>query len=214
MESRSLLKNLEAKRRTNIIIAIQKEMFHDHFFLDKMQKVELKPLNPRQMLEAYLKRFKTTAPFTEDALLALAQMSRGIFRRFLKYITLALDHWQTQPEPRQPINPTTVRTAVTREQLAEDMEIELRELFPKQADLRLQTIQILTHLQTTGPKLQSQLAKELEMKPYAVSRLLTRLEHHRHITRQRTGSDKMVSLTNKQPEPSTDPRHTPSLLPN
>jgi hypothetical protein len=42
------------------------------------------------MVEAYRKRFKALAPFTEDALFTLARMSREIFRRFLRYITLAL----------------------------------------------------------------------------------------------------------------------------
>ena len=46
--------------------------------------------SPEQMVEAYRKRFKALAPFTEDALFTLARMSRGIFRRFLRYITLAL----------------------------------------------------------------------------------------------------------------------------
>jgi len=42
------------------------------------------------MVEAYRKRFKTIEPFAEDALLTLARVSRGIFRRFLRYITLTL----------------------------------------------------------------------------------------------------------------------------
>jgi hypothetical protein len=45
--------------RPGPILAIQKEMFYDHFFFDKMEKVELEPLKPEQMVEAYRKRFKT-----------------------------------------------------------------------------------------------------------------------------------------------------------
>ena len=56
----------------NIVLAIQKEMFHDHFFFDKMEKVELEPLTPEQMVEASRKRFKAIKPFTEDALSTLA----------------------------------------------------------------------------------------------------------------------------------------------
>jgi len=55
-----------------------------------MEKVELEPLKPEQMLEAYRKRFKAIEPFAEDALLTLARMSRGIFRRFLRYIMVTL----------------------------------------------------------------------------------------------------------------------------
>jgi len=45
--------------RPGPILAIQKEMFRDHFFFGKMEKVELEPLKPEQMVEAYRKRFKT-----------------------------------------------------------------------------------------------------------------------------------------------------------
>jgi hypothetical protein len=34
-------------------------MFRGHFFFGKMEKVELEPLKPEQMVEAYRKRFKT-----------------------------------------------------------------------------------------------------------------------------------------------------------
>jgi hypothetical protein len=45
-----------------------------HFFFDKMEKVELEPLKPEQMVEAYRKRFKKAIePFTEDALFTLAR---------------------------------------------------------------------------------------------------------------------------------------------
>lgn len=79
-----------------ILVAIQQEMFHDHFFLDKMQIVELKPLTVEQTLEIYRKRFKTFYPFQEDAIILLAKMSRGIFRRFLRYLTLTLDLWESK----------------------------------------------------------------------------------------------------------------------
>jgi hypothetical protein len=65
-------------------VAIQKEMFCDHFFFDKMEKIELEPMQPKDMVEAYQKRFKTYEPFTEDALLTLSRMGRGTFHRFLK----------------------------------------------------------------------------------------------------------------------------------
>jgi hypothetical protein len=180
-------------RMPNFVIAVQKEMFRDHFFFDKMEKVELEPLKPEQMVEAYRKRFKAIEPFTEDALLALARMSRGIFRRFLRYITLTLRHWEK--DRKKPIDTTIVKEAVTVERLAEDMELELVELFPKQSDLRLQAVRLLMHLEESGPKKQSELAEELGLEGYAMSRLLAKLELHRHITRRREGTDKIVSLS-------------------
>jgi len=178
--------------RPNLVIAIQKEMFRDHFFFDKMEKVELEPLKPEQMLEAYRKRFKAIEPFTEDALLTLARTSRGIFRRFLRYITVTLHHWETGREG--PIDATVVKEAVTVERLAEDMERELAELFPKQSDLRLQAVRLLMHLEESGPKKQTELAEELGMEGYAMSRLLAKLELHRYIIRRREGTDKIVAL--------------------
>jgi len=82
------------------------------------------------MVEAYRKRFKALAPFTEDALLTLGRMSRGIFRRFLRYITLTLQY--SESHGKKIIDTETVKEAVTVERLAEDMELELVELFPKE----------------------------------------------------------------------------------
>jgi len=180
----------------NIVITIQKEMFRNqHFFLGKMKKIELPPLTPKQMLAAYLCRFNTAFPFTEDALLTLARMSRGIFRRYLQYITLTLQHWEARKEPYNSIDPEMVKTTITTEHLAEDMELELSELFPKQSELRLKAVQILLHLQESGPKRQTQLTKDLDLEPYKLSRLLEKLELHKYVKRKRDGIDKIVNLT-------------------
>jgi len=178
--------------KPNIVVAIQKEMFRDHFFFNKMEKIELEPLQPKDMVEAYQKRFKTYEPFTEDALLTLAQMSRGIFRRFLRYITLTLQY--SESHSKKNIDTETVKAAVTVERLAEDMELELVELFPKQSDLRLQAVRLLILLEESGPRKQTELAEELGLEEYAMSRLLTKLEIHRYVVRRREGTDKLVSL--------------------
>jgi hypothetical protein len=175
----------------NIVLAIQKEMFRGHFFFDKMEKVKLEPLKPQQMVEAYRKRFKAIEPFTEDALVTLARMSRGIFRRFLRYITLTLRHCEM--DVKGPIDTTVVKEAVTVERLTEDMELELTELFPKQSDLRLQAVRLLMRLEESGSRKQTELVEELGMEDYAMSRLLARLELHRYIARRREGTDKLVS---------------------
>jgi hypothetical protein len=179
----------------NIVIAIQKEMFGGHFFFDKMQKVELAPLRPEVMVEVYRRRFKNTDPFTSDALLTVARMSRGIFRRFLRYIMLTLDLWEEEQRVgRGRIETETVREAVTTEQLAGDMELELAGLFPKHSDLRGLAVRLLLLLQEQGERKQGELADSLEVEGYALSRLLTKLEASHHITRRRAGNDKIVSL--------------------
>jgi DNA-binding MarR family transcriptional regulator len=185
----------DGKRKPNIVVAIQKEMFGGHFFFDKMQKIELQPLQPETMIEAYKRRFKNTDPFTSDALLTLARMSRGIFRRFLRYIMLTLNLWEEkQGVGRGLIGTETVREAVTMERLAEDMDLELTELFPKHSDLKSLAVRLLVLLEESGERKQSELADFLEVKPYELSRLLTKLEAAHYISRRRDGNDKIVSL--------------------
>ncbi|MGD0550825.1 MAG: helix-turn-helix domain-containing protein [Candidatus Bathyarchaeia archaeon] len=74
------------------------------------------------------------------------------------------------------------------------MERELAELFPIQSDLRLQAVRLLMHLEESGPNKQTELAEELRLEGYAMSRLLAKLELHRYIVRRREGTDKLVSL--------------------
>jgi DNA-binding MarR family transcriptional regulator len=66
-----------------------------------------------------------------------------------------------------------------------------------QRDLRLQAVRLLMHLEESTPKRQTELAEELGMEGYAMSRLLAKLELHRYITRQRERTDKIVSLWKK-----------------
>ena len=80
-------------RIITFIIAFQKEMVmkHPHFFIGKLDIVTLKPLKPEELIEAYKLRNKTVEPFTEDALHLIGEFSRGIFRRFLKYIAITIE---------------------------------------------------------------------------------------------------------------------------
>jgi hypothetical protein len=178
---------------TTIVVAIQKEMFRDHYFLDKMQRFELRPLRPEQMVEAYRLRFETTYPFSEDALLTVARLSRGIFRRFMRYIVLTLDFWQ-RPNHPDVIDEETVKRAVPPERLAEDMELEFVGLFPKHSELRMLAVRLIFYLQEHGPEKQSQLSTELDVESSAMSRLLGKLESSKHIARSREGVDKIVAL--------------------
>jgi hypothetical protein len=177
----------------NIVVAIQKEMYGSHFFFDKMHKIELEPLEPAQMVEAFVKRFNDTAPFREEALMTLARMSRGIFRRFQRYIILAIKAWQTAPAAEE-IDAEAVKQAVPLDRLAEDMELELAELFPRHSDLRLQAVRALIQLEESGPTAQDQLAEQLGMERYSMSRLLSRLELAGYISRKRAGPEKTVKL--------------------
>ena len=87
-----------------------------------------------------------------------------------------------------------MKEAVTVARLAEDMELELAELFPKQSDLRLLVVRLLLLLQTSSERKPSELADMLEVERYVLSRLLTKLEMAHYITRRRDGNDKIVNL--------------------
>jgi len=106
--------------------------------------------------------------------------------------------WSTGSQPRGQIDTATVKKAVTAKRLAEDMELELVELFPKHSDLRLQAVRLLMHLEESGPTRQSQLGELLGIEPYAMSRLLAKLELHRYVAREREGADKLVRLANSK----------------
>jgi YesN/AraC family two-component response regulator len=126
--------------------------------------------------------------------MTLARMSQGIFRRFQRYIMLSVKAWRTRQPAEDRISVATVKDAVPVDRLAEDMEVELSELYPKHADLRLQAVRALIHLQEHGATTQDQLVEHLGIEPYAISRLLSKLELHRYVTRERVGSEKTVKL--------------------
>ena len=178
-----------------IVVALQREMFRDHFFLGKMRKVELLPLSPDEMLRAYRLKFDTFEPFGEEALLTLARMSRGIFRRFKNYISLTLDLWTAEGSSDR-INSATVRRAVSIERIVEDMELELNALFPKHSELSTVAVRMLLELEETGPQKQSDLAIKFEVKAFEMSRLLNKLEAGGYVRRHRDGTDKIITAIN------------------
>lgn len=169
----------------NFVIAIQKELCKGHFFFGRMEMIELAPLTPMQMRSAYVQQFKTPWPFTEDALLTLARMSRGVFRRYLRYITLTLDLWDSRKERSVEIDVRMVNEAVPFERICEDMSLELAELFPKHSELQQQAAKLLIRLGEYGERKQTQLTEELDMEPYALSRILAKLEAQRYVSRKR-----------------------------
>ena len=183
-----------AGERPTIVFAVQKEMSEGHFFLDKAMKFELDPLSPERMVEAYTRRFQGTEPFTERALLKLARMSRGVFRRFLRYIVLALDLWESEASPPEVIDVDLVVQSVPVERLVEDRELELSALFSKHSDLASLAVRLIMLLEERGELGQSEIANLLDVKEYTLSRLLTKLEGAHQVTRTRRGNDNIVSL--------------------
>ncbi len=189
---RSMMSQLD--NRTNLVLFMQEETFHDHFFLGKMDVVRIKPLTAQQLLSAYKQRFETCDPFTEQAILQLARLSRGIFRRFLQYIRLCLDHQKLSGNQPTLLDEDFVGKVVTKEQLSQDLYAELSQLFPKNPEARLLASDILSLLSQKQALNQKTIAKELEIEEYRLSRVMSRLEAARLIERERSGLDKMVRL--------------------
>ncbi|MFH0847951.1 MAG: MarR family transcriptional regulator, partial [archaeon] len=179
--------------KSNIVVAIQKDLFEGHFFFDKMQKVELKPLKAEQMIKVYQKHFQTLLPFNEEALLLLSRMSRGIFRQFLRYMTLTLEYYQTVWTPF-PITAEQVQQAIPPSILAEHLDDQLAEVFPRQPELRTEAARLIQHLQTHGPADQTELTNLLGLRDYSVSRMLTKLEEHHYIKREKRGLKNTITL--------------------
>jgi len=89
-----------------------------------------------------------------------------------------------------------VKEAVTIERLAVDMEVELTALFRNSSDQRKLAVKIMTVLQEHVEMKQNDLAKQLEIEPYAISRIITRLEDSKYVAHSHDGADKIIEVTN------------------
>jgi len=181
--------------QTNLVLFVQRETFRDHFFFGKMDMVTIPPFKSQEFMTAYQRKFRTYRPFKEDALLQLSQLSRGIFRRYLQYIKLTIDKWRAAQKPSKLIDTTMVESAITKEQLLQDLDSQLMELFPKNPEARSNAIEIINLLQKNSDMNQKSIAEQLTMPEYRLSRIFDRLEKGGHIKRKKTGLEKIVTLT-------------------
>jgi hypothetical protein len=181
---------------SNIIVFFQKELFHGHFLMKKFDVYEIQPIKPGSLTEYYKKRFGL-APFTEEALQELAVLSRGIFRRFKRYIRICLENSYTISAPMT-ISCKEVDKWISLDQIVKDMELELMSIFPREKELRYKTVLLLQFLREKGPTPQNIIAQEVfDGNETQTSRVLDRLESQiewRYITRERVGRDKIVTL--------------------
>jgi hypothetical protein len=128
-------------------------------------------------------------------------MSRGIFRRFLKYIRVCIDQLLIKPENERagaiPLNNDFVRDAISLQQIAAEMELELSEFFPR-AELRAQAVRVLEYVRSAPPNLnQIELAGAVEIDDMTLSRILTKLEAYRYVQLQRgEKGEKRIALGN------------------
>lgn len=180
----------------NFVIVLQKEMFYEegqvpNYFLGKMDIVTLDPFTPMELLEAYRLQFNTLNPFNAHALLQVARMSRGIFRRYLRYIQLVLEDCIAR-DLKGEITLEIVKEAVPLEELEKDWHLELGRIF-KSHLVQRQAFGLVMHLMGNGPKLQKEIHKiglghgsVAHLDKMQVTGLVDRLEENGFIKRQRT----------------------------
>jgi DNA-binding transcriptional ArsR family regulator/energy-coupling factor transporter ATP-binding protein EcfA2 len=185
----------------NIVVFFQKELWGTHFYDGKFDVVELKPFTPTQLKDHYIQLFVKPTPFTEEALVYLAGLARGIIRWFKKYIRLCLDtlyNYMDEGKGFTPITIDHVKEWVTLAQISEDWERELMEILPKSRGSRVKAVKIIRLLYEKGDALQSDIRKQYfgddEVAETACSRLLSKLEEAGYITRDPEGKEKIIKL--------------------
>jgi len=175
----------------NIVIAVQKELFGGHFFFGKMDTIELQPLKPEELMRVFKTQFPDCALITDDALILLGQLSRGVFRRFLKYLNATLVESATSGED-YPVTPEHVNKAVTIDQLIKDMELELSDLFRSEYQAR-QAVELLYYLREKGAANQKDIAEFLNVSMVTAGKIVNKM--YRYVKKERgKGKEWIVSL--------------------
>jgi len=177
----------------SFVFAFQKEMVmkHPHFFIGKLDLVTLKPLRPNELIEAYKLRNGTVEPFTEDALNLLGQLSRGIFRRFLKYIQITIEK---NLDNEYPVTVEHINNSITEDLIIEDMELELSDIF-KEKDKKAEAVRVLNFVRQQGECNIKTIAEGIDLSEKVVQRLIQKLHGYRYVdTKRGKGKEILVSL--------------------
>jgi hypothetical protein len=169
---------------TNFVIFFQKELVKraDHFFLRKMDKVDLNPLKPDELLEAFHLRFATDEPFTLESLTLIADLSRGIFRRFMRYIQLSLEDMIERASGE--VTVADVHRVISDEVLMQDLELEFSDIFKNERYMR-HAVGIVNLLQEVKEVNQETLAQELNVHPSILGKIVATLEENGYVKRMR-----------------------------
>jgi hypothetical protein len=196
-------RNVDAEWRTNLVFFAQKELYKDHFFYGKPHVFELEPFQPQHLLDFYKQKFQGSAPFNEESLKRVAELSRGIWRRFKKYINRCLEQWYNLQDANQIITIENVNQWIGLEQLVKDMALELQDLFPRAKEKQRNAVIMLRFLQEHGAVKQSELTNAVfgtgTAAEMACSRMLDKLEAHEYVSRHMEGREKTVSLKGVRP---------------
>ncbi len=201
---------IEQGSAPNFVFVLQKELAFSseakvaHYFLGKARFFELKPFTPNDLVESYEQEFASTYPFEKTDLEFIARMSRGVFRRFLKYVQLCLEtRIQLAGTYEEPISRKTIDMALSDDELNKEWETELRQIFPH-AEHWKHASKIIKVLAISGrPFPQSELRNFIELHKgdkivvideSDLSRILSKLEEYGYVRRSNAGNKKLVQL--------------------
>ena len=195
----------------NLVFVLQKELTLSsdlrvtNYFLGKAARIfEIEPFSPREMVDAFKAEFGSFEPFSEGQLETLARYSRGVFRRFLKYIQFCLDYeFQREREGKDfDFEGDVVEKALPEEEVLADWEMELRQIFPHGSYWR--TAFHVVSAVSEYPKTQKELCEEIKVKNKKgialnvgasdLSRIVTKLEEYGYVKRESSPEGKLVHL--------------------
>jgi predicted transcriptional regulator len=184
---------LLANRGIHVVIGVQRElvMFHRHFFWGKVDIMTLDPLAPEELVKAYHFCTGNNTIFTDEALLLLAQLARGVFRRFKKYIKFAIE---SSPDSTQPLGLEQVNKAITQKQLFEDIELELCDIFAE-SEKRIQASNILNFLRANKDVNLKTIAEGVNLSETIAQKIIWKLDLYHYVTvKHGEGKEKLISL--------------------
>jgi biotin operon repressor len=182
------------KPMPNFVFVLQKELAYDkgiidNFFVRKARAFEIKPFTTDELVDAFRDEFDDPSPFTDDALQYAASLSRGVFRRFLRYLQLCLEEF-IDLDP-QSLDLPLAQRAITSEEIEKDWALELQELFPHGEKWKT-AFRLMMHVVNHGPTIQKELASTLQVSEAEVTKILQSLEEHGYVKREQTEKGKLV----------------------
>ncbi len=185
--------SLENKANTHFVIGVQKELVlkNPHFWWGKCDKYVIEPLYSQQLIEAYNLSNPESGVFAPVALQYLAEISRGVFRRFKKYMRLSIEADQEQ---KVPISEDIVKSAITDQVIFEDMDQELADVFDDEEKRRCASA-ILGYLRTHSDVNVKTIAEDTEISETMAQKIVQKLLLYKYISAKHgEGKEKLVSL--------------------
>ncbi len=180
--------------KANVIVFLQKELVkaRQQFFLLKMYPLmELTPLKPEEMLEVYRKALGAGSldPFAAESLTLVAQYSRGIFRRFMRYVNMIVLNMVRRG--KETVTVEDVKAVITDAVLMQDAELEFAEMFKSESRKRV-AVKMLSFLKERGETDQEMIAEALDVDPSTVGRIMPTLEDNGYVKRKRAEHGKWI----------------------